>query len=241
MVLANVIVGAAFFFYAISDGGKGFRADGSWPSVLLYTYETLLLGSYDPEDFDNIKPLVNQVIGKIFFVVLTLVVFILLLNLLIALLSDSYEEVKEREKMEFTMQRADIICELEMIHLTGKGDNQDYFPDVVHILRPSGDVSSHQRQEWKGIAGQIRHDIESSEKRVLAGITEREGRSARKAEVAAQKAGAEKQLAQNKVIKRAGSNLHADTDRIVPLSRIVAALKALDEKDRAAVMSALKK
>jgi hypothetical protein len=63
----------------------------------------------------------NSITGKVFFVLLSIAVLIILLNLLIALLSDSYEEIKEREEMEFTMQRANLICHLEVClhrHLT---------------------------------------------------------------------------------------------------------------------------
>ena len=56
----------------------------------------------------------NSITGKVFFVLLSIAVLIILLNLLIALLSDSYEEIKEREEMEFTMQRANLICHLEV-------------------------------------------------------------------------------------------------------------------------------
>ena len=59
----------------------------------MYVFEAFLLGSYDPADFDDIDGTANRVVGKAFFLLLTGVILILLLNLLIALLSDSYEEV----------------------------------------------------------------------------------------------------------------------------------------------------
>ena len=52
--------------------------------------------------------------GKFIFVLLTFFVLIVLLNLLIALMSDSFERIKEREEQEYCYQTAKMIVNIEV-------------------------------------------------------------------------------------------------------------------------------
>lgn len=173
LLLAMMVIGSTFLYWGVTSG-EGFGGKADFSATFFVVYQMLLLGEYDPSDFDEAA---NSITAKIAFVILSMAVLIILLNLLIALLSDSFEEIKERESMEFTMQRANLICHLEVLHMTGR--EVGAYPDVVHVLQPSGGQARYLRQSWRGIAGQIRKDLYLSEKRILSELAERDERQRR--------------------------------------------------------------
>ena len=84
--------------------------------------------------------------------------FMNFLNLLIALMSDSFERIKEREEQEYTYQKAKMIVDIEVKYKPYKELRAHRFPKYVHVLKPDKGQDM-QETEWFGVAGQIRKDL----------------------------------------------------------------------------------
>merc|ERR1711935_773 len=96
------------------------------------------------------------------FIVMTLFILVVLLNLLIALMSDSFERIKEREEQEYCYQKAKMIVDIEVKNMQygakEKKNQSKYFPKYVHVLKPDKGQDMEET-EWFGVAGQIRKDL----------------------------------------------------------------------------------
>ena len=87
---------------------------------------------------------------------------VLLLNLLIAIMSDSYEQVKESEVVEDRKGRASLIVEHERLW-----PDENTYPRFMHVLRPT-EGGGEELQPWEGVAGKMKQ----VEDRVTARLTE---------------------------------------------------------------------
>ena len=81
------------------------------------------------------------------------------LNVLIAIMADSYEMVKEHEKVEALHERAKMIADMELQH-----PGWHRYSQYMHICE-AADEDSGLEPEWAGVAGRV--------KVLLAGATER--------------------------------------------------------------------
>ena len=63
---------------------------------------------------------------------------IVLLNLLIALMSDSYQRIQDRSIIELRFLRARILLEIELYLSPKELANPDWFPRYLHVLVPRG-------------------------------------------------------------------------------------------------------
>ena len=75
---------------------------------------------------------------RILYVWSSLFTTILLLNLMIASMNNSYSAIKESEIPQLYMLRADIILELEQFFRDVDFRNVKYFPKYIHVLVPRG-------------------------------------------------------------------------------------------------------
>ena len=81
------------------------------------------------------------------------------MNVLIAIMADSYEMVKEHEKVEALHERAKMIADMELLH-----PGWHRFSTYMHVCE-AADEDSGLEPEWAGVAGRV--------KVLLAGATER--------------------------------------------------------------------
>ena len=100
---------------------------------------------------------------------LTLVpLFVLIrMNLLIAIMSDSYEKVKESERVQALRERAQIIVEAERTH-----PSWHKYHRYMHIAEAADISSSGARRdmEWEGITGRVKQLLEMQTAEVEAKI-----------------------------------------------------------------------
>ena len=75
------------------------------------------------------------------------------MNLLIAIVGDSYEKVKESERMQALRERAQIIAEAERTH-----PSWHRYHRYMHIAEAADISSSGARRdlEWEGITGRVK-------------------------------------------------------------------------------------
>ena len=100
---------------------------------------------------------------------LTLVpLFVLIrMNLLIAIMSDSYEKVKESERVQALRERAQIIVEAERTH-----PSWHKYHRYMHVAEAADISSSGARRdmEWEGITGRVKQLLEMQTAEVEAKI-----------------------------------------------------------------------
>jgi hypothetical protein len=88
-------------------------------------------------------------------------VVVVLLNLLTAIMSDSYEKVKESERVEALQERARIIVEAERAH-----PSWNKYHKYMHIVEAAD--SSQDRTagvEWEGITDRVKQLLEMQDRR----------------------------------------------------------------------------
>jgi len=119
--------------------------------TLLYVY-TLMLGDLRVEHFVGSK---NWGLATVLSLLLTFFLMVILFNLLIAIMSDTYERVRENEQATFLKTRAETICDMQKLSF-----REIVYRPWVHALLPR-DTNSRQENDrslggWKGKLGEIK-------------------------------------------------------------------------------------
>ena len=108
-----------------------------------------MLGGYDPEAFDGLtlKPF-----GLFLSCIFMLIVSILLLNLLIALMGDSYSSVAEKGLGQWKLEQAQIITEMAG---TMK-ERQRNCTEIVHFRKNTDEIDDDDdaEEDGQGVGGQ---------------------------------------------------------------------------------------
>jgi hypothetical protein len=106
------------------------------PADALFTmFNMLILSAFERE---SIVRGPYQVLLHLIFVITMILVPIVLLNLLIALMSDSYEHIQDRSVQELLYLKATIILEQEQFMKEKELTRKDWFPRFLHLLVPRG-------------------------------------------------------------------------------------------------------
>ncbi|CAD7972208.1 unnamed protein product [Amoebophrya sp. A120] len=116
--------------------------------TLLGVY-VLMLGDWDVNLFTLSE---HPRLATVLFCLFTFVMVIVLFNLLIAIMSDTFERVRENEEHTFLRTRADMICDLQKLTF-----RQIEYEPWVHALLPVEEQS--QQSHWKGKLGEIKNLI----------------------------------------------------------------------------------
>lgn len=126
---------------ATFDGGSQSNGMGLLTSGVLTSY-LAMLGAFDIDNYANGE-------STIFFAIFLFLILVIMLNLLIALMSDTFERVMESWVLEGRRMRIETVIEQEL--LIGDSQNAEYFPEFLQVLRPVQETSD----EWAGVSGQI--------------------------------------------------------------------------------------
>eukprot|EP00055_Hartaetosiga_balthica_P010180 m.42663 g.42663 ORF g.42663 m.42663 type:complete len:1323 (-) comp7069_c0_seq2:2542-6510(-) len=124
--------------------------------VLLTSFVALILVDAGVVQFDAGA---FTVLLKLIFVVTMVLVPIVLLNLLIALMSDSYERIQDRATIEFYRLRAQIVHEQELFFSKNERLRRDWYPRYLHVLVPSSFHEATVDAEWQGVMHEIKQEI----------------------------------------------------------------------------------
>ena len=138
--------------------------------------------------------------------------------MLIAIMADSYEMVKEHEKVEALHERAKMIADMELLH-----PGWHRFSTYMHVCE-AADEDSGLEPEWSGVAGRVKVLLTESTQ-LLKSELQLEVRAAKSAmaeDVAALQAGMDKQQEMAKA-----DDLAVLSNDVASLKSDVAGLKAL--------------
>ncbi|CAI2176069.1 3494_t:CDS:2 [Funneliformis geosporum] len=121
-----------------------FRAIGIPIFIIFQIFKKV--GEYS--SIDNIK-------GRdmvIMIVVFSFFTTIILLNILIALMSDVVNETKLSGKQVWLKQKAEVIAEIEMYIFTpGQRKRKDYFPSLIYYIASPDEIKSYKKKENSSI------------------------------------------------------------------------------------------
>jgi hypothetical protein len=121
VIFFYAILAFSFIFYALGE-----PQDYYWP-LLIRVYSTTL-GNSGFEDLSRLQWL--------FYVLITLFNFIIMLNLLISILSDTYSRVKENQVVADGKELTKMILEVEMMMFWRKDDD---CKRIIHFVRDEND------------------------------------------------------------------------------------------------------
>ena len=138
LVLFFVLIGLTFFYYSVAQPNL-IGGGGVW-MVAMRMYTVFLLGAYDPSDFE-LDGENDVILTSVVLVLMSLFTSIIMLNLLIALMGESFANIKARENEELALVRAGVIVEVEQ-YLSKGGRTDERFPNILHVLKPTREVKA---------------------------------------------------------------------------------------------------
>jgi peptidoglycan hydrolase CwlO-like protein len=160
IILFIVILAFASSFYLLDSFNS--------PSTSVFSTLTVMLGEFYLDE--EVDPPFDRVVPKIFFVAYVGMVMVLMLNLLIVIISDTFERVVERQNAQFWKQLASLILDTEQ--LFGWAVNR-IFPKEqhlwLHVLEPVRATESAD-ESWSGRVRQLKLHMENSGKKANAKV-----------------------------------------------------------------------
>ena len=130
----------------------------------LFTAYSLMLGNFGSVEYADQSPTVLALI--LFF---TLSVNIILLNTLIAIISDTYEKELDKSRQASLLERATLLCEIEDVDLSeAELLRLDYFPDWLHVLKRKNDAGKE--EVWSGFLNAMRSNVDAQTDKVAAKV-----------------------------------------------------------------------
>ena len=100
------------------------------------------------------------------------------MNVLIAIMADSYEMVKEHEKVEALHERAKMIADMELLH-----PGWHRYSEYMHICE-AADEDSALEPEWSGVAGRVKVLLSDVKAELRSDLAKAEDVAAMKLEMA---------------------------------------------------------
>jgi hypothetical protein len=145
LILIGILLTGFSVSFAVSmPDNEAFENGVSGPLVGLLTTFKAVVGSFHMSDYQTTL----STASFLFFLFLNVIV---MLNLLIAIMSDSYEKVKDGEVVEALKLRAETIIAEEAMMSEADWRNASYFPAYLEVLQ----AKEKPDIVWSGVSGQI--------------------------------------------------------------------------------------
>ncbi|GES72818.1 hypothetical protein GLOIN_2v1771895 [Rhizophagus clarus] len=136
---------------ADSDNSNTFTSFGS----SLDNVWSMVLG-----DYDSLKPWTNNVLVIIYTIIFSFSTAIILVNILIAILNDIYEETNNYANTVWVIRRAEIIVDIELSWMIpSERQNRDYFPWSIIYEASTEDVDEWSKRFNTPIQCEIKDDM----------------------------------------------------------------------------------
>ena len=154
-VLAVLLWAFSVSFAVAMPKNSAFVDGATGPAVGVLTSFEAIVGSFHMSDFENAE-------STAFFLLYLFGMVVIMLNLLIAIMADSYEKVKESEVVEARKLRAQTIIDEEALMSEAARSNPAYFPRFLQVLRATED----KEEVWAGLSGKMVSEILKVEEQV---------------------------------------------------------------------------
>ncbi len=144
MILLIFIIGFSFSFWLLEMGNE--YSEYRTVSASLFSLYQAMFGTFPIAPFygSDVKSF-----SIILYVVYGIVVTILMLNLLIALMNNSYSTVNKKGVAQWRLEQAKIIIDQSFLiprRILFPRLDLNYFPETIHILKRLADISQEQRE-----------------------------------------------------------------------------------------------
>ena len=197
MIIGVLLIGfSAGFAVSMPDNPTFDNRDGMVITSGMFTSYLAMLGVFDIEDYTNAE-------STMFFAIFLFLILVIMLNLLIALMSDTFERVTESWVFEGRKMRIETIIEQEL--LMNDSENAEYFPDYLQVLRPVEEGAD----EWVGVSGQISASREEV-KQEVARVEQKVDAVKQKVDAMAAEMKAEMTANQDLIMEQLRSMVHHD-------------------------------
>mmetsp|Transcript_36464 Transcript_36464/g.46802 ORF Transcript_36464/g.46802 Transcript_36464/m.46802 type:complete len:1470 (-) Transcript_36464:220-4629(-) len=161
-VMVVLLLGYAMVFKVLEVDNDYFR---TYPLSFIQT-SLMIYGEFGGLE-DHLEEPQEHVLTIVMFELMLLLVVIVLLNLLIAIMSDAYAEVKQNASLEYRLELANIILEIEKSKAFAWTDARLY-PSWVHILKPIASLQTEFKTDHHLLSEQIYATCKENQKRLLA-------------------------------------------------------------------------
>jgi Ion transport protein len=153
LILAIVVMGFANAFYVILS--KGPTSSYGTPFLAVRSSFSYMLGGYDLEELDDSR---TPVVLSIFWAVFMVIVAIVLLNVLIAIISSSYERLTALSTPNWRLEKAKIVLSCHTLlskqHKQRLDAHLKRYP-YLQVIKPTASLQSEGNDEWTGKVGAI--------------------------------------------------------------------------------------
>ena len=126
----------------------------------------MLLGDFDVEEFQVEGSKVQTDSALIAFSMYMLFGPIVTMNLLIAIMGDSYDFVRENQRLYGLKEKAKALYDIDHTFFTIEYFRKDkYFPKYLHVLtRKDGDSIDDEEEKWEGHLKKLKREIQKNAK-----------------------------------------------------------------------------
>mmetsp|Transcript_22780 Transcript_22780/g.58379 ORF Transcript_22780/g.58379 Transcript_22780/m.58379 type:complete len:708 (-) Transcript_22780:139-2262(-) len=131
-------------------------------NTMLRVY-AMLLGNIDLEVFETAE---YDVFYQIMFLAFVYMQTVLLLNLVIAMMGESFEKVLQAAQKELTADRAELLIRVELSLGVQRMRSRGYLPRYLQVLIPKAELTSTYNEavsggdsEWAGVAGTVTNNL----------------------------------------------------------------------------------
>ena len=159
-ILFVILAGfATAFTWLVPSSEEGYA---SLPDVFYTLYNVMIGGGADDVYFAGSR---SPEVSIALYFSFMLIVAIVLLNLLIAIMGDSFDRVQENAEDVFQRERAGQLVEMELNMTNEELTNKKYFPEYVNVLMAAdGSASgsdSGAGEEWSGRINILRKHMDA--------------------------------------------------------------------------------
>lgn len=144
LIIALFILGFGFAFFVLFNESDAFNGEDvkyayqNLAYALLSTFNMGVMGDFSMDMFHNQE---HEVLLLGLFVTNVAIITVIMLNMLIALMSSTYERATEHSAAASKYQRAEILLDIESTMSTRQRRDPAYFPRYLHVLKEKPSAS----------------------------------------------------------------------------------------------------
>merc|ERR1712146_639082 len=132
---------------------------------------TMLLGDFDVEEFQVESSKAQTDSALIAFSMYMLFGPIVTMNLLIAIMGDSYDFVRENQRLYGLKEKAKTLYEIDHTFFTIEYFRKDkYFPKYLHVLTRKDGDNGEEEEKWEGHLKKLKREIQKNSKELTEKI-----------------------------------------------------------------------
>jgi len=236
-ILTVCLVGFSFSFFILYRAGPGEYAsagaggadvvDGpfgmsNW-AMSIFTGFLLLLGDFNAEEFSASA---SYGLTLTLFVVFMFFINIVMLNLLIAIMGDIFDQIQETADAQFMIARAQIVLEFEGKLSSAVMSSEKHFPTWLQVLAPSLESES---TDWQGRVKALKAAITRLEEKQAENENKRE--ESEKKRVETEKTRAEDVKRLEIKLEESEKKREAESKQFARMLKLICANWQLEEKE----------